>query len=148
MGNAHKQKQIPPKKIAHIGIAVHCINTALSFYTEGLGLSVEKVETVESERVKIAFLKLGESRIELLEPIDKQSPIYTFLEKKGEGIHHIALEVDQIDDRLAHLKSQGIRLIQEKPKKGANNAKIAFLHPASANGVLFELCQLQDRSEM
>ncbi len=132
-----------PKKIAHIGIAVINLDDSLNFYTELLGLTLERVEKVESEQVRVAFLKIGESRIELLEPLSNQSPIYRFLHKKGEGIHHIALEVDNINERLAQLKTKGIRLINEKAKEGADNAQIAFLHPKSTNGVLFELCQHQ-----
>ena len=130
-----------PKRIAHIGIAVHDVEASLSFYTELLGLTLEKTEEVESEQVKVAFIKVGEARIELLEPLSEQSAIHTFLEKKGEGIHHIALEVDDINQRLSHLKEHGIRLINEQAKQGADNAQIAFLHPKSTNGVLFELSQ-------
>lgn len=130
-----------PKKIAHIGIAVHNIDDSLSFYKDLLGLTLENIEEVKSEQVKVAFLKIGESRIELLEPISQESPIAKYLEKKGEGIHHIALEVNDIDKRLHHLKTEGIRLINEQPKKGSNNSQIAFLHPKSTNGVLVELCQ-------
>lgn len=137
MGNKHH----PPKQIAHIGIAVHSIDKSIPFYTNLLGLSLERIEEVESEQVKVAFLKIGEARIELLEPLHESSAIYTFLQKKGEGIHHIALEVEQIEERLNELKQNGIRLINEQPKRGANDSQIAFLHPKSTNGVLFELCQ-------
>lgn len=137
-----------PKQIAHIGIAVYRIDDSLNFYTDLLGLKLEQIEEVESEQVKVAFLKIGESRIELLEPLSEQSPIYTFLEKKGEGIHHIALEIDDINERLAHLHSHGIRIINQQPKQGANNAQIAFLHPKSTNGVLFELCEHRTRSDL
>src|SRR5690625_5046725 len=137
-----------PKQIAHIGIAVNNIKDSISFYTDLLGLSLEKMEEVSSEQVKVAFFKIGESRIELLEPLSEQSPIHTFLQKKGEGIHHIALEVDDINQRLAQLKSSGIRLINEQPKSGANESQIAFLHPKSTNGVLFELCQHGKGSEI
>ncbi|MEI3611774.1 methylmalonyl-CoA epimerase [Pseudogracilibacillus sp. SO30301A] len=130
-----------PEKIAHIGIAVHNIENSLAFYNDLLGLTLENVEEVESEQVKVAFLKIGESRIELLEPISKESPIAKFLERKGEGIHHIALEVNDIEKRLLQLKTEGIRLINEQPKEGSNNSQIAFLHPKSTNGVLVELCQ-------
>ncbi len=130
-----------PEKIAHIGIAVHNIEDSLSFYKDLLGLTLENIEEVESEQVKVAFLKIGESRIELLEPISQESPIAKFLEKKGEGIHHIALEVNDIEKRLHQLKTEGIRLINEQPKEGSNNSQIAFLHPKSTNGVLVELCQ-------
>ena len=136
-----EQTKQSPKKIAHIGIAVYNIEASIPFYTELLGLTLEKTEKVESEQVKVAFIKIGESRIELLEPLSEQSAIHSFLEKKGEGIHHIALEVDQIDQRLIDLKQNGIRLINEQSKQGADNAQIAFLHPKSTNGVLFELSQ-------
>ncbi|MEJ8776472.1 methylmalonyl-CoA epimerase [Pseudogracilibacillus sp. ICA-222130] len=130
-----------PKEIAHIGIAVHSLNSALPFYTELMGVQLEKLEEVESEQVKVAFLKIGETRIELLEPLNESSAIYTYLQKKGEGIHHIALEVDDIEERLQHLKENGIKLIHDTPKTGANDSQIAFLHPKSTNGVLFELCK-------
>ncbi len=130
-----------PKKIAHIGIAVKCINDVLSFYMDSLGLVLEGIEQVESEQVKVAFLKIGESRIELLEPLYESSPLQQFIKNKGEGIHHIAFEVDQIEARLRQLKSQGLKLINENTKQGANNSKVAFIHPKSANNVLFELCQ-------
>lgn len=130
-----------PKKIAHIGIAVKSIDNVLSFYMDTLGLSLENVGNVASEGVKVAFLKAGESRIELLEPLIESSPIHQFINKKGEGIHHIALEVDDIDERLRKYRSEGIKLINDKSKTGANNNQIAFIHPKAANGVLFELCQ-------
>lgn len=136
-----EQKKSAPEKIAHIGIAVHSLEETLPFYTEQLGLLLEGIEKVESEQVKVAFLKIGESRLELLEPLSDASAIATFLEKKGEGIHHIALEVDEIEKRLVDLKENGIRLIHEQPKIGANDSKIAFLHPKSTNGVLYELCE-------
>ncbi|MHA6251031.1 methylmalonyl-CoA epimerase [Oceanobacillus sp. CAU 1775] len=131
----------PPKQIAHIGIAVNNIEEALPFYTKGLGIFVDSMEEVESEGVKIAFLKIGETRIELLEPLNENSPIKTFIDKRGEGIHHIALEVDDISHRLEQMKSNGIQLINETAKIGAHDSQIAFIHPKAANGVLFELCQ-------
>ncbi|WP_163969936.1 methylmalonyl-CoA epimerase [Oceanobacillus halotolerans] len=140
-----KEKKLEsPTKIAHIGIAVNNIDEVLSFYTDSLGLKVEGVEEVSSEGVKVAFLKIGESRIELLEPIEETSAIKRFLDRKGEGIHHIALEVDELEERLSRLKSEGIPLINEEPKTGAHNSQVAFLHPKAANGVLFELCQHQE----
>lgn len=137
----------PPKKIAHIGIAVHKIEDALPFYTDGLGLVVESIEEVESEGVKIAFLKVGETRIELLEPLYESSPIQGFLDKKGEGIHHIAFEVDDIHPRITQLKHKGVKLINEEPKSGAHQSEIAFIHPKSTHGVLVELCQQAKGSE-
>ncbi|MED4581508.1 methylmalonyl-CoA epimerase [Brevibacillus choshinensis] len=130
-----------PNKIAHIGIAVKSLDQVLPFYTEQLGLTLLGTEEVVSEQVKVAFLEIGESRIELLEPLSEASPIATFIEKKGEGIHHIALDVDDVEVRLMTLKEKGVPLINEKPKDGAHHAQIGFLHPKAANGVLFELCQ-------
>ncbi|MDY0408380.1 methylmalonyl-CoA epimerase [Virgibacillus soli] len=130
-----------PKKIAHIGIAVKSIDKALPFYTDRLGLQLETVESVTSEGVKVAFLKIGESRIELLEALHDASPIKQFIDKRGEGIHHVALEVEQIDERLKALKNNGVTLLQEQAKQGAHQSKIAFIHPKSAHGVLFELCE-------
>lgn len=129
------------KKISHIGIAVENIDAVLSFYTDSLGLELESIENVESENVKVAFIKIGKSRLELLEPLNDSSVIRKFLDKKGEGIHHIALESLDIGSRLQQLKQQGIPLINESTKTGARNSQIAFIHPKAANGVLFELCQ-------
>jgi len=143
--NHHKKSM--PKQIAHIGIAVHNIDQALPFYLDGLGLAVEKIETVDSERVKVAFLPLGESYIELLEPLDESSPVYRFLETKGEGVHHIALEVFSIEERITQLKKHGIQMINNEPITGANNSQIAFLHPKSAHGVLYELCEHEEERE-
>jgi len=135
------------KKIAHIGIAVQNLEAALPFYRDVLKVEVEAVETVESEKVKVAFLKVGETHIELLEPIEETSPIQTFINKRGEGIHHIALEVDDIEKRLTDMRENGIKLINEEAKDGAGDAKIAFLHPKSTNGVLYELCEYKKGSD-
>ncbi|WP_026906631.1 methylmalonyl-CoA epimerase [Paucisalibacillus globulus] len=129
------------KKISHIGIAVKSIEQSLPFYIKKLGLKLEGMEEVESENVKVAFLKIGESRFELLEPTDDTSPIYKFIEKKGEGIHHIALDVDDIELRMRNLSKNGIQFINAEPKTGAHQSTIAFIHPKSAHGVLFELCE-------
>lgn len=137
----------PPKQIAHIGIAVNNIEETLAFYTDSLGLTVEGTEEIESEGVKVAFLKIGETRFELLEPLNADSAIKGFLDKKGEGIHHIALEVDDVNLRLRQLKSKGIKLINEEAKLGAHNSQIAFIHPKAAHGVLFELLQRADGSD-
>lgn len=136
-----------PAKIAHIGIAVNSIDQALPFYSNTLGLELEGVETVETEGVKVAFLKIGETRFELLEPLSPSSTIQKFIDKKGEGIHHIALEVDNINARLEKYKTDGIKLIHEEAKTGAHHSEIAFIHPKAANGVLFELCQPVEGSE-
>ena len=127
--------------IDHIGVAVNNLDEALAVYEKALGLKHEKVTVVDSQKVKVAFLEVGDSRIELLEPLSKDSTLGTFLEKRGEGIHHIALKVAGIDDMLKRLKSQGVTLIDETPRAGAEGGRIAFLHPKSVKGVLLELCE-------
>lgn len=129
------------KKIDHIGIAVHSLEQSLPFYTDILKLPLLKVEEVASEKVKIAFLQVGESKLELLEPTEANSPIKKFLDQRGEGIHHIALGVESIQARISEIKEQGIRMIQDQPKEGADGSFIAFLHPKSTGGVLYELCE-------
>jgi len=129
------------KGIDHIGVAVNNLDEALTVYEKSLGLKHEKVTVVDSQKIKVAFLQVGDSRIELLEPTSKDSTLETFLQKRGEGIHHIALEVVGIDDMLKRLKSQGISLIDETPRAGAEGGRIAFLHPKSVKGVLLELCE-------
>ena len=128
------------RKINHIGIAVKSIERAKSVF-ELLGVKVEGEEVVEDQKVRVAFIPVGESRIELLEPTSEDSPVAKFLEKRGEGIHHIAFQVDNISEALDKLKKEGIKLIDEKPRKGAHGTLIAFIHPKSTNGVLIELCQ-------
>ncbi len=128
-------------KINHIGIATKGIDEALKFWTDALGLENVHTEIVEDQKVKVAMLPIGESRIELLEPTSEDSPISKFLEKRGGGIHHIAVEVDNIAAALAKLKSQGMRLIDEEPRIGAEGCLVAFIHPAAAGGVLLELVQ-------
>ena len=130
-----------PKKISHIGIAVESIEQALPFYRDVLGLEYEGEEVVEEQKVKVAFLVIGESRIELLEPTAADSPVARFLEKNGPGIHHLAYQVDGLEGRLASLKGQGVRLIDESPRLGAHHSRIAFLHPKASGGVLTELCE-------
>ncbi|AFK87170.1 MULTISPECIES: methylmalonyl-CoA epimerase [Thermoanaerobacterium] len=129
------------KKIDHIGIAVKSIEEASKFYEDVLGQKVAGIETLSSENLKTAFVKIGDVEIELLEATSPDSPVAKFIEKKGEGIHHIAFKVDDIEASLEKLKSKGIRLIDEIPKLGAEGSKIAFAHPKSTNGVLLELCQ-------
>ncbi|MCD4795568.1 MAG: methylmalonyl-CoA epimerase, partial [Candidatus Cloacimonetes bacterium] len=121
------------KKINHIGIAVKDIEAAIEFYKK-LGLELEAVEVVESQKVKVAFIPIGEVRIELLEATSNNSPIAKFIEKKGEGIHHLAFGTENLQGRLDEIKTKGIRLIDEIPRKGAHNANIAFLHPKSTCG--------------
>ncbi|WP_102345669.1 methylmalonyl-CoA epimerase [Bacillus sp. Marseille-P3661] len=135
------------KKIDHIGIAVHSIEASLPFYVESLQLTLQGIEEVPSEGVKVAFLKVGESKIELLEPLNSDSPIARYLEKRGEGIHHIALAVDSIEERINEIKEQGIKMINNAAKTGAGGAKIAFMHPKSTGGVLYELCEKQQKEE-
>lgn len=130
-------------KINHLGIATKGIDEALKFWEDALGLENVHTEIVEDQKVKVAMLPLGESRIELLEPTSGDSPISKFLEKRGGGIHHIAIEVDDIEAALAKLKAQGMRLIDESPRIGAEGCLVAFVHPGSTGGVLLELVQRQ-----
>lgn len=131
-------------KIDHLGIAVKSIEAGKNFWTTALGLKFEGVETVAEQKVTTAFFPVGESEVELLESTAPDGPIANHLEKKGEGIQHIAFRVENIEAALNELKEKGIRLIDEKPRIGAGGAKIAFLHPKSTNGVLVELCQRDD----
>ena len=133
-----------PKKISHIGIAVENIEAALPFYRDVLGLEFEGTEVVAEQKVRVAFLAIGESRIELLEPTAPDSPVAKFLEKNGPGVHHLAFEVDGLEGRLASLKGEGVRLIDEMPRIGAHHTRIAFLHPKASGGVLTELCESGD----
>ncbi|MBT0607106.1 methylmalonyl-CoA epimerase [Aequorivita echinoideorum] len=128
-------------KIEHIGIAVKNINEANKIYELLLGKPPYKSEKVESEGVETSFFECGESKIELLEATNSNSAIAKFIEKRGEGIHHIAFAVNDIKAEMARLKDEGFILLNEEPKKGADNKWVAFLHPKSANGVLVELCQ-------
>lgn len=128
-------------KIDHIGIAVKNLDEMLEFYSEVLGISNTGTETIEEQKVKVAFLPCGDSELELLESTSPEGPIAKFIEKNGEGIQHIALRVDDIENTLQHLKEKGVRLIDEKPRYGAGGAKIAFLHPKATRGVLLELSE-------
>ncbi|WXG47089.1 MAG: methylmalonyl-CoA epimerase [Candidatus Atabeyarchaeum deiterrae] len=127
------------RKISHIGIAVRNMDEALKLYSETLGLKVSGIETVEEQKVKSAMIPIGESRIELMESTDPEGPVGKFITKRGEGMHHISLEVDDIDKELAKLSKAGIELIDKKPRLGAGGNKIAFVHPKSMHGVLLEL---------
>jgi methylmalonyl-CoA/ethylmalonyl-CoA epimerase len=129
------------KKIDHIGIAVKSIDEVIDFYKEALGLEHTGYEVVEDQGVRVAFLNVGESRFELLEPLDETSPVAKFIEKRGEGIHHIALDVTDVKETLAEMKDKGMKLIDEAPRKGAHNKQIAFIHPKTTNGILLEVCQ-------
>jgi methylmalonyl-CoA epimerase len=128
-------------KIDHIGIAVRSIADALKLYEGTLGLKVSGYEDVADQGVRVAMIPLGESRVELLEPLHAESPVEKFMTKRGEGIHHIAICVDNIEDALESFKAAGARLIDSTPKRGAHNSKIAFIHPASTHGVLLELVE-------
>ena len=132
---------MPTKKINHIGIAVHSLDASIPFYRDQLGMNFEGMEEVPDQQVRVAFLQVGESRIELLEPTSENSPVAKYLEKKGEGIHHIAYEVEDIAATLESMKEQGVRLIDEAPRHGAHDSLIAFLHPKASGGVLTEICQ-------
>ena len=129
------------KKIEHIGIAVKNLETSNSLFHKLLGVPSYKTELVESEGVKTAFYKVGEHKIELLEATTLESPITKFIEKRGEGIHHIAFEVDNLEAEIKRLKKEGFEIINENPKEGADNKRVVFLHPKSTQGVLVELCQ-------
>jgi methylmalonyl-CoA/ethylmalonyl-CoA epimerase len=126
-------------KLDHIGIAVRSLESAKIY--EDLGLTIQHVETVETQRVKTAFLSVGDANFELLEPTSPESPIAKFIEKRGEGIHHICLRVEDLEGHLARLKAAGYRLINEAPVPGAHGCRVAFLHPSAGNGVLIELSE-------
>lgn len=128
-------------KVEHIGIAVKSMEQANELFKKLFGKAHYKIENVESENVATSFFQLGETKIELLEAENPQSPISKFIEKRGEGIHHIAFAVDDIRSEIKRLKGEGFIFISEEPQKGADNKLICFIHPKSANGVLVELCQ-------
>ncbi len=129
------------KKIEHLGIAVKNIAESNDLYANLLGVHPYKEEEVESEKVLTSFFKIGESKIELLQGLEADSPITKFIEKRGEGIHHVAFEVDDIYAEMARLKAEGFILLNDQPKKGADHKLICFVHPKSSHGVLVELCQ-------
>ena len=129
-----------PNYIEHIGIAVKSIEEAKKYYEGVLNLKCYAVEEVKEQKVKTAFFKVGQTKIELLEPTSEDSPVAKFIKKRGEGIHHIAFEVDDTNQALDSAKENGIRLIDEKARKGAENLNIGFLHPKATGGVLFEFC--------
>jgi len=129
------------RKVDHIGVAVSNLEEALKVYTDVLGLKLHGTEVVEEQKVRVAFMPVGDTEIELLESTDPEGPIAKFIEKRGEGIQHIAFRVDDIEEALEQMRQKGVRLIDEKPRYGAGGARIAFLHPKSTGGVLVELCQ-------
>lgn len=128
-------------RIEHLGIAVKDCTAANKLFSQLLGCNPYKSESVDSEKVNTSFFKVGESKIELLESTDPAGPIGKFIEKRGEGIHHVAFEVDNIHEMMSELKASGFHLLSDEPKKGADNKLVCFLHPKSTNGVLVELCQ-------
>jgi methylmalonyl-CoA/ethylmalonyl-CoA epimerase len=127
--------------IEHIGIAVSNLEKSIELYEKCFGLKCYNIETLPDQKVRTAFFKVGQTKIELLESTDPQGPIAKFIEKRGEGVHHIALAVRNIEEQLKHAEESGIKLIDTNPRKGAECLEIAFLHPKSTGGVLFELCQ-------
>lgn len=130
-----------PSHIEHIGIAVKNLEESIKYYEEVLGLKCYNIEEVKDQKVKTAFFKVGEVKIELLESTDPEGPIGKFIEKKGEGIHHIAFAVENIEEKLKKAEEKGVRLIDTTSRKGAEGLNIAFLHPKSTFGVLTELCE-------
>jgi methylmalonyl-CoA/ethylmalonyl-CoA epimerase len=128
-------------KIDHIGIATHQLKAATALWRDALGLELESTEEVAEQGVRVAMLPIGETNIELLEPMMQDSPVGKFLEKRGPGLHHIAIRVDDIQETLARLRKRGARLIDEAPRVGAGGCLVAFIHPSSTNGVLLELVQ-------
>jgi len=134
-------------KIDHLGIAVRSIEDSLAFYRDSLGLEMSGAEKVEDQGLSLVFLRVGESRIELLEPFSADTPVGRFIAKRGEGLHHICYEVEDLSSKLEELRSRGLRVIDGYPRPGAEGNLVAFLHPASANGVLVELVERMRTSE-
>jgi len=130
-----------PTVVDHIGIAVKSIEESLKFWEQTMGIKCEGVEEVAEQKVKTAFLPIKDTEIELLEGTSEDSPVSKFIEKKGEGIHHLAIRVDNLEEALEELKGKGVRLIDEKPRKGAGGCKIAFVHPKTTGGILLELSE-------
>ncbi len=128
-------------RIDHIGIAVQSLESALKLYRDAFGMNVKGIEQLDDRHLKVAFIEVGESCIELLEPTSEASTIHKHLEKRGEGIHHIALHVEDIDSSILHLQQQGYRLLSEEAQRGAGNTRIVFLHPKDSLGVLIELVE-------
>jgi methylmalonyl-CoA/ethylmalonyl-CoA epimerase len=131
----------PAKAVNHIGIAVRSIDAQRPYYEDTLGALFEGVEAVPDQKVRVGFFRVGDVRLELLEPTDPSSTVAAFLEKRGEGLHHVALTVSGLEDRITELKQSGVRMIDDAPRPGAHHMRIAFLHPRSTFGVLTELCE-------
>lgn len=136
-----------PTHIEHIGIAVKDLEASVKYYEEVLGLECYAVEEVKDQRVKTAFFMVGQTKIELLESTDPEGPVGKFIEKKGEGVHHVAFAVNGLENWLETAADKGVRLIDEKPRKGAEGLDIAFLHPKSTGGVLTELCEDKNKED-
>lgn len=134
-------------KIEHIAIAVKDLNESIKFYEDIFGLKCYAIEKIEEQKVTTAFFQIGDTKIELLESTDTDGPVAKFIEKKGEGIHHIAFAVKNIEEKLEEIGSKGIKLIDSKSRKGAENLEIAFLHPKSTHGVLIELCEKKNNQK-
>ncbi len=130
------------KRINHIAIAVNNIEEATKFYQEVMGLTLSGVEVVTAQKTKVGFFKIGESNIELVQPAEPDSPLVKFLETKGQGIHHICFEVEDVEEEVKACLDKGATLIDQKPRPGAHKTKVAFIHPKSSSGVLIELCEL------
>jgi len=130
------------KKINHIAVAVNNVEEAAKFYEQVLGLKLTGVEVVTAQKTKVGFFKIGESNIELVEPAEPDSPLVKFLETKGQGIHHICFEVEDVEAEVKAYLDKGATMVDQKPRPGAHNTKVAFVHPKSSNGVLIELCEL------
>ncbi len=135
------------QKVDHVGIAVKSIDLSLDYYIHTLGLTLLAVEEVASQNVRVAFIDAGNIKLELLEPLGEDGPISKFIEKRGEGVHHIAFGVTDIRSRMAELREKGVQLLQEEPKPGAGGAEVAFLHPKSSFGVLYELCDKSGKGD-
>ena len=133
-----------PNKISHIGIAVEDIESAARFYTDALGLKLGRIEEVGDQKVKVAFLPIGEIRLELVQPTSPDSPVAKFLEKNGPGIHHIAYHVTDVVGEVERMKAAGVRMVDDTPRDGAHNTRVAFVHPRASGGVLTELVQEMD----
>ncbi|WP_186670693.1 methylmalonyl-CoA epimerase [Sporosarcina sp. BP05] len=135
------------QKVDHVGIAVKSIDVSLDYYINTLGLTLLAVEEVASQKVRVAFIDAGNIKLELLEPLGEDGPIAKFIKKRGEGVHHIAFGVTDIRSRMAELREKGVQLLQEEPKPGAGGAEVAFLHPKSSFGVLYELCDKSGKGD-
>lgn len=130
------------KKVAHIAVAVRSVEQASQFFEEVLGLHCERTEVVETEKAKVAFFPVGETEIELVEGVGKGNPLEKFLEKRGEGIHHICLEVADLDQKMKELREAGVPLLDDTPRRGADGTRVAFIHPKGAHGILIELVEV------